>query len=187
MNLKLAKKALSAPGAVGIIPTDTVYGLVARATDRASVKRIYDLKNGRTKPGTIIAGSIDQLVDLGLKRRYLLAVNDYWPAPLSVIIPCGNELKYLHLGKSGLAVRIPRVKALLNLTKDIGPLLTTSANMPGKKPASNLKEAKAYFSDRIDFYIEGGDLSDHQPSTIIRVVDDTIELIREGAYEFKDI
>ena len=186
MNLKLAKKALSVPGSVGIIPTDTIYGLVARAADEVSVKRVYAIKNDRTKPGTIIASSIEQLMDLGLKRRYLLAVNDYWPAPLSVIIPCDDKLRYLHLGKFGLAVRIPKVKQLIELTRDVGPLLTTSANMPGEKPANTLKEAKAYFGNKVDFYIDGGNLSNHQSSTIIRIVDDNIELIRYGAFKFKD-
>lgn len=183
MDLDLAVSYLNKIGAVGVIPTDTVYGLVARATDKKAVARLYSLKERDNKPGTIIAANVEQLVDLGLKRRYLKAIEDYWPGPLSVIIPCSAELSYLHLGKFGLAVRLPIGQALSRLLLATGPLLTSSANKANQKTADNISEAKKYFNDQVDFYIDGGDLSNHQPSTIIKVVDDTIEVIRQGAFK----
>lgn len=168
-------------GSVGVLPTDTVYGIVASASLPDSVARLYAAKHREGKPGTLIAGSIGQLVDLGLKRRYLTSVDQYWPGPVSVIIPCGPELAYLHEGAVSLAVRIPADEALRSLLCDIGPLLTSSANMPGEPPATTLQEAEAYFGDTIDFYVDGGDLSDRQPSTIIRIIDDEIEVLRNGA------
>jgi L-threonylcarbamoyladenylate synthase len=168
-------------GAVGILPTDTVYGLVCAAKNRSSVERLYSLKSREHKPGTIIAADIEQLADLGLKRRYLKAVEGFWPGAVSVIIPTGEELDYLHQGMHGLAVRVPdneNVRALLIQT---GPLLTTSANHPGEPTASTLVEAKSYFDGNVDFYVEGGDLSGRPPSTVIRIVDDAIEVLRQGA------
>lgn len=181
-----AIKWLKEPGTVGIIPTDTVYGLVARASDREAVSRLYGLKDRDSKPGTVIAASTSQLEALGLKHRYLMAVKDYWPGPISIIIPCGAELEYLHLGKNGVANRIPNDENLINLLTKVGPLLTSSANPAGKLPASNVSQAKDYFKDQVDFYIDGGDLSGLLPSTIVRVVDDAIEVIRPGAYEIKE-
>ncbi|HEY4963548.1 MAG TPA: L-threonylcarbamoyladenylate synthase [Candidatus Saccharimonadales bacterium] len=175
-------KSLSQPGAVGIMPTDTVYGLVARALDKESVSKLYSLKGRQNKPGTVIAMSIDQLVDLGLKRRYLSAVKDLWPAALSVVVPCGEELKYLHLGTNGLAVRLPDDEKLIEILKQTGPLLTSSANLPGQPTARNIAEVKEYFPGNIDFYIDGGDIGNSQPSTIVRVIDDAIEVLRQGAF-----
>lgn len=186
MNLSSAYNYLKKPGAIGIIPTDTVYGLVARTADQSAVKRLYALKDRDSKPGTVIASSIEQLVELGLKRRYLKAVSEYWPAPLSVIIPVGDELSYLHLGKSGLAVRLPDDTELTALLDKVGPLLTSSANLSGHLPANTANEAKGYFKDKVDFYIDGGDLSGKQPSTIVRVVDDAIEIIRPGAFKIDE-
>lgn len=183
---ELAVQKLSAPGAVGVLPTDTVYGLVARASDQAAVKRLYDLKLREGKPGTIIAASIDQLETLGLKRRYLKAVEQFWPGAVSVIIPCGSELEYLHEGKSSLAVRIPDDENLRNLLSQTGPLLTSSANHPGEPTAMTIEAAKEYFGDNVDFYEDGGDLSGRAPSTIIRIVDDAVEIIRQGAVEIKE-
>jgi len=167
-------------GAVGAIPTDTVYGLVCNPANQASVKRLYALKQRDHKPGTLIAGSLPQLIGLGLKARYLKAVEQYWPNPLSVIIPCGPELGYLDSGM-GLAVRIPAAPAIQKLLQQTGPLLTTSANQPGKEPAKNVEEAGLYFGGEVDFYVDGGTLKNRQPSTLIKVIDDEIEVLREGA------
>src|SRR5580704_14413299 len=100
-------------GAIGVIPTDTVYGVVARAADQAAVERLYALKKRTKKPGTIIAASLEQLESLGLKHRYLKAVEQFWPGAVSVIIPVSDpELAYLHEGQFGLAVRLPKGTAL---------------------------------------------------------------------------
>ncbi len=173
---------LNEPGAIGVIPTDTVYGLVARAADKEAVARLYALKSRENKPGTLIAANIEQLEELGLKHRYLKAVEQFWPGAVSVIIPAADPaLAYLHQGKMSLAVRIPADKKLNKLLQQTGPLLTSSANPPGKPEAGTIEEAKKYFGDKVDFYEDGGDLSDRQPSTVIRIIDDAIEVLRQGA------
>lgn len=182
-----AARELQKPGSVGVIPTDTLYGLVARAADQVAVERLYGLKNREGNPGTIIAASLKQLEDLGLKHRYLKAVEQYWPGAISVIIPASDSaLSYLHQGKMSLAVRIPDDKILQSLLAKIGPLLTSSANHPGEQPAQTIEEAKAYFDDEVNFYINGGDLSGRKPSTIIRIIDDAIEVMREGAVKIDE-
>ena len=173
-------------GAVGVLPTDTVYGLVCVAADRAAVERLYAVKGREDKPGPVIAASTAQLVELGLKARYLKAVEQYWPNPLSVVIPCGPELAYLYLGKDSLAVRIPDDEAVRALLEQTGPLLTSSANAPGEPVASTTAEAQEYFGDMVDFYADGGDLSGRPSSTVIRILDDAIEVLREGAVKIDE-
>lgn len=168
-------------GAVGVLPSDTQYGLMARAADQAAVEKLYAIKKRNHKPGTVIAANSDQLVELGLKRRYLKPVEHYWPNPISIVIPTGFNLKHLHRGKLSLAVRIPADANLQKLLADTGPLVTTSANMPGGQPASTIAEAQTIFGEKVDFYVDGGDLSGRKPSTVIRIVDDVVEVLREGA------
>ncbi len=168
-------------GHIGVIPTDTQYGLAAQAANQAAVGRLYALKHRQAKPGTIIAANIAQLAELGLKARYLKAVEGFWPNPISVVIPTGHELAYLHLGKQSLAVRIPDDTALQGFLLQTGPLLTTSANASGQKPAGTIGEAIEYFGTGVDFYVDGGDLNSRQPSTVIRMVDDAVEVLRAGA------
>ena len=168
-------------GAVGVLPTDTLYGSVCLANNRAAVERLYALKQRDNKSGTIIAATIDQLEGLGFKRRYLTAVEQYWPNPLSIVIPCDDQLAYIHRGLRSIAVRIPAVLELRELLQQTGPLLTSSANLTDQPPATTIAAARAYFGDQSDFYVDGGDLSGRKASTVIRVIDDAIEIIRPGA------
>jgi L-threonylcarbamoyladenylate synthase len=169
-------------GHVGVMPTDTVYGLTARAADPAAVARMYALKERDHKPGTVIAASVEQLVALGVPKDHLEKVKKWWPNPLSVETPLGENLNYLHqdTGRQGFrVVADEKVRAVLEQT---GPLVTSSANHPGKPGSVTVDEARDYFGDRVDFYVDGGDLSGREPSTIIKIKDDgTIEVIREGA------
>jgi len=173
-------------GAVGVLPTDTVYGLVACASNRAAVARLYELKKRDHKPGTVVAANVDQLVALGIKKRYLNAVADMWPNPLSIVLPVGPELAYLDQEVGSLAVRIPKDETLQNVLAQTGPLVTSSANQPGAQTAETLAAAYDYFGDSIDFYVDGGDLSGKPASTVIRVVDDAIEVLRQGALELDE-
>jgi len=172
-------------GAVGVVPTDTLYGLVAKADDQAAVARIHELKERTGKPGTIIAANIDQLVGIGMKARYLKAVEHFWPNPISVLIPC-VELGWLHHGLGSVPARIPSNKNVHDFLKKTGPLQTSSANLTGQPCAQTIEEAKEYFEDRVDFYVDGGDLNSREPSTVIRVVDDTVEVVREGAVKINE-
>ncbi len=169
-------------GSIGVLPTDTLYGLVCVASDVRAVSRLYKMKYREKKPGTIVASSIEQLVHLGMQRRYLTAVLQYWPGPISIVIPTDNPaLKYLDMGVGSLALRVVADKELVTLLDQTGPLLTSSANMPGKNPANNIAEAKKYFGDSVDFYVDGGDFNDRKPSTLIKMIDDSIEVLRVGA------
>lgn len=80
-----------------------------------------------------------------------------------------------------LAVRIPADESLCSLLEVTGPLLTSSANHPSQPPANNLEEANNYFRDKVDFYVDGGDLSGRPASTVARFKDGQLEILRQGA------
>lgn len=178
--MKKLVEHLKKRGEVAIIPTDTVYGVVARASDQAAVTRLYKLKHRESKPGTLVAANIDQLINLGIDSLFLKKAEKLWPGAISVIIPCDQNMNYLHQGVGSLAIRIPDNQWLLKLLRQTGPLLTSSANQPGEPPATTAAKAKAYFSDQIDWYEDGGYIN-REPSTIIEITEDTIQIIRQGA------
>lgn len=178
--------ALLKEGAVGVLPSDTVYGVMCRAADKEAVARMYQIKHRENRPGTLIAANIQQLVELGMKERYLKAVQDYWPGSISVLIPHAEQNHLVDPHTKAIGVRIPNDPALLELMEHTGPLQTSSANITGKPTATVISEAQAYFGDAVDFYVDGGDLSARLPSTVIRIVDDAIEVVREGAVKIDE-
>lgn len=167
-------------GGVGIIATDTTYGLVGRALNKSAVNKIYQLKK-RTpdKPFIIL---ISDLNDLKLFRANITSnirkhLDEYWPGPVSIIFECTDKgLEYLHRGTNTLAFRLPAKQDLLNVIKAAGPLVAPSANPESLPPANNIDEAKAYFGNQVDFYVEG-QVND-KPSKIIRLTGDNEEVIR---------
>lgn len=174
-------------GGVGVLATDTVYGLVCSALLPDAVSRLYAIKHRDQKPGTLVAASVEQLLELGIPRRYLKPVESYWPNPISVVIPVGSAVHpEIHLGKGSIAVRIPNNLDLISLLVKVGPLLTTSANQPGEPPAVTIEQAQDYFGSDTDFYVDAGDLSERLPSTVIRIIDDAIEVVREGAVKISE-
>lgn len=167
-------------GKVGVIPTDTVYGLAAKASNAQAVARFYSLKNRTFKPGTVIAANVDQLAELGVPKNELAKRAKFWPNPISIETPLEENLAYLHQNTGRQAFRVVSDQNLSSFLAQTGPLVTTSANKPGEPGSVNVGQAFDYFGDEVDFYVDGGDLSDRQPSTIIGFKDDEIVIFREG-------
>jgi tRNA threonylcarbamoyl adenosine modification protein (Sua5/YciO/YrdC/YwlC family) len=170
-------------GSIAVIPTDTVYGIVARAADEAAVARLYALKPRENQPGTLIASSINDLAALGLSLATLQRVEHYWPASLSVIIDAAAVPEYLKKTRTGLAVRIPEDPNLRALLAQTGPLMTSSANPPTLPTATTTDEAEAYFGESVPLYVDGGEIRDRLASTIVGFGPDgaLTVVIRQGA------
>lgn len=171
-------------GGVGVLPTDTVYGLVACASSPAAVAKLYTTKFRDSPPGTMIGASSDDFVALGFPKESLQQVAHMWPAPLSVVLDASDVAPYLKQQRTSLPVRVPAVTALAGLLHQTGPLMTTSANAHDEPTSTTIAMAKAYFGESIDFCVDGGDLSGRPSSTIIRVgADNAITVLREGAFK----
>ena len=168
-------------GAIGVLPTDTVYGLVSVIAPQP-IERLYATKPRQSHAGTIIAASVDDLIALGLDETALQHVSHLWPAPLSVVIAAQHIPEFLREERGSLAVRIPEDEVLRSLLRETGSLMTTSANKHGGKTAATIAEAQRIFGDSVNFYVDGGDLSNRPPSTIITVdAHGVITVLREGA------
>ncbi|MDO8498991.1 MAG: L-threonylcarbamoyladenylate synthase [bacterium] len=173
-------------GKVGVIPTDTLYGLVGSALNKETVERINQLKDrSENKSFIILISSLDdlKLFKIQLDEKTQKFLKKIWPNPVSVILPCsGEKFTYLHRGTNSLAFRLPKDQKLLELLQQIGPLVAPSANPKGEPPARTLEEAKNYFSDSVDFYLDGEKLTG-QPSTLIKIQNHEVILLRKGAFK----
>lgn len=179
-------------GGVGVLPTDTLYGIVGSALQSKTVKKIYRLrKRNPKKPMIILIGSLDDVRQFGVALTPAVEkiLKKVWPGKVSVILPMGangrgkaavKKFHYLHRGTKTLAFRLPTLSNLKNFLKKTGPLVVPSANFEGKTPARTIKEAKHYFGDRISFYIDAGKLMS-KPSTLIAIDQGKVLVLRKGA------
>ncbi len=180
-----AEKILQKEG-VGVLPTDTLYGIVASAFSKKAVARIYKLRKRNVKKPLIIL--IHALTDLSLfgvapdaKDKKIL--RSLWPGKVSIIIPCRRKkFAYLHRGMDALAFRVPASPALRRFLKKTGPLVAPSANVEGEPPAKTATEAEKYFGDIIDFYVDRGHLAS-QPSTLAALENGRVRVVRKGAFK----
>lgn len=176
-------------GGIGVIPTDTIYGVVGSAMNTAVVERIYLLRE-RTpgKPMIILISEITdlRLFGIGISEKLALFLGKIWPGKVSVVLSCPSEkFKYLHRGTRSLAFRVPDRKDLRSLLRQSGPLVAPSANPEGETPASDVSQAKSYFGDRVDFYLGGGKIAS-PPSTLLKIEGDRVTVLRPGAAKIKD-
>lgn len=176
--------AILSAGGVGVLPTDTLYGIVGSALNKKTVERIYRLrKRNLKKPMIILLGSLSDLALFGiaLNKKERALARHVWPGKVSVILPCAaKKFTYLHRGTKTLAFRMPEPAWLRALLKKTGPLVAPSANIEGEPPAKTIAEAKKYFGARVEFYANAGRRVS-QPSTIIALERGNIKVLRAGA------
>jgi len=170
---------------VVVLPTDTLYGIIGSAMSRKAVEKIYKIKgrNGN-KPFIVLITSYKDLELFGIKLGGDQAkiLKKFWPGKVSVLLSCRSlKFKYIHRGTKEIAFRMigKRNLNLFNLIKKVGPIVAPSANKEGIKSAENIKGAKEYFNKEVDNYIDGGKKIS-TPSTLIRIKDDNVEILRQG-------
>jgi L-threonylcarbamoyladenylate synthase len=165
-------------GGIGILRTDTLYGIVARADNERAVERIYDIKKrAPQKSPILLIASLDQLFDV-YEPQILDRVNELWPGKTSIILPSNTAPRWLTRGNESLAYRIPDNEALREMLQKTGPLIAPSANPEGEQPAMDIHEAKGYFGDEVDFYVDHGRVFDDSPSALYRLKNPGWERLR---------
>ncbi len=166
---------------VGVLPTDTIYGLSASVFSKKAVEKIYQLKKrSKNKPLIILISSLDDLeiFSVVLDDFTKNQLNKIWLGKVSVILECHNsEFDYLYCGGDNLAFRMPDYKPIQEILKKTGPIVSTSANIEGQPFARNISEAQKYFGGEVDFYLNAGEL-DSQPSKVLRIKKEQAEKIR---------
>ena len=173
-------------GGIGVIPTDTVYGLVGRADSKETVERIYEVRERNLKkPCIILISSIDDLQIFGIEMNYtekaVIESKALWPGKVSIVFKCCDpRFEYLTRGSGSLAFRVPDVVELRNFIQEVGPIVAPSANLEGEPTSTTIEEARKAFGDKVDFYVDGGEQKG-SPSTLVRFEDDNLVVLRQGA------
>lgn len=173
-------------GGIGVIPTDTVYGLVGRADMKDTLERIYEVRERNPgKPCIVLISSINDLQTFGIEvsvgEKEIIEQKKLWPGKVSIVFKCPDpSFEYLTRGTGSLAFRVPDVVELRELIKEVGPLAAPSANIEGEPTSTNIDEARTAFGDKVDFYIDGGEVRS-EPSTLVKFEDGNLVVLRQGA------
>jgi L-threonylcarbamoyladenylate synthase len=172
-------------GGVVAVPTDTVYGVAASLVHRDAVTSLFVLKDrpaGVPLPVLVHALSPIQEIDVEWSQRAQLLSEEFWPGPLTIVVPASRELA-LSVGGSGdtVGVRVPNDELLLSLLRESGPLAVTSANAHGEPPCHTAQEVlQALAGDRLAGVLDGGERRG-EVSTVVEVSESSWRVLREGA------
>lgn len=173
-------KALSVKGAVALVPTETVYGLIARVDDEFARERIFELKY--RDAGKVLGwfiGDWRNLSDYGVKLDGLpeRLASEFCPGPLTIIAPRADG--------TTIGFRVPDTPLLLELLNNIKvPLIQTSANASGMPNARSCDEALAQLNGEVDCVIDGGEIKgDLTGSTVVDAVGEQIKILRQGTID----
>lgn len=180
-------------GALVVMPTETVYGLAADATNPAAVARVFAAK-GRPAFNPLIAHVLDEReaarhAHLGEKARALIA--KFWPGPLTIVAPFREGSPICDLARAGLdtiALRAPAHPVARALLEAAGvPLAAPSANMSGHVSPTRAAHA-AELGDAAEMIIDGGAAQHGLESTIVAFgADGAQRLLRLGAVAAEEI
>lgn len=172
-------------GLIVVMPTDTIYGICGSALKKDVVEKIYKLrKRSPKKPMVVLISSINDLKIFGVKlnKSEEKILKKLWPGKISVILKLKNKIKkfaYIHRGTNAIAFRLPKPKWLIKILKISGPIVAPSANLEGYPSAKTIEEAKKYFGNKVIYWDKGK--RDSKPSTIIKLKNNKIEILRKGA------
>jgi len=149
-----------------IYPTDTIYGIGCDATNEKLVEEIRKIKNRDPKPFSVIAPSIQWILDNFNVEMEL--IKKYLPGPYTLLLEKkdNNFLKEVS-SNNFIGVRIPNCDFTKVLQSLKIPIVTTSVNLSGEKPANCVKDIDKKILERIEIIINAGKLSG-KPSVLIK-------------------
>jgi len=166
-------------GAVIAFPTDTLYGVGARARDVLAIERLYRAKSRAAgQPMVWLVTGKDQVeTDAVVSGSAAELMARFWPGPLTLVLRARFERD-----GATIAVRAPDHEVALSLLRSLGePIASSSANPAGQPPPVDADQVIAGMEGRIDLVLDGGPCRIGQPSTILDLSGATPRILRQGA------
>ena len=183
------KQELEKGGAV-VLPTETVYGLFAKALDENAVNHVYQLKRRpRDKALNLNVASIDDILYFSkIQPSYLKnLVDTFLPGPLTIVLEANDRVPYwVNSDLTTVGFRMPSHPVTLELIREFGPLIGPSANISGQSSGVTFRKILQDFDKEVlgledDAFLTG------QDSTILDLSGDKVKILRQGAITREDI
>jgi protein-tyrosine phosphatase len=190
-----------AEGKLVVFPTETVYGVAARALDAEAVDRLFQVKGRKpNQPFTLAIKSAEEVRDYAPDLSPLAErlARRCWPGPVTLVIdnshpeslvkqlPPGVQQAVSPRGTVGL--RVPGHQIILDVLRMVaGPIALTSANRSGEPDAVTAAEAIEALGDSVELVLDDGQSRFGQPSSVIQVKGNQYQILREGVVPEKTI
>lgn len=171
-------------GEIIIVPTDTVYGIIADVYNDKAVERVFKVKNRiHSKPFLILVSNMEMLKEVTkeIQNTELEIMNRFWPGPLTILLRKTHKISDLVTASSDyVAVRMPDNKLLVDIIEKLGrPVIAPSANISGSPSAHCIEQIGEKLKQDVDLIIDRGNLKSCE-STIVKVENSKIKILREG-------
>ena len=170
-------------GGLVAFPTDTVYGVGARAFDGQAIESIYVAKNRpMEKAIPVLIGDPEELPKVAAEISILAVrlIERFWPGPLTVLVPKRPTLPEAISATSTVGVRVPDHNVARALLRLAGPLAVTSANISSQPSPITAGQVMVQLGGRLALIIDGGETPGGIPSTLVDCTGDEIQILREG-------
>jgi L-threonylcarbamoyladenylate synthase len=163
-------------GAIGVVPTETVYGIIGKPDLSKKINEIK--KSSDNKPLTYFIGDLKQINNLWSNTPEAFSKTlKHWPGPFTLL--ADSPL---------IGIRMPAVPELCEILKTTGPLASTSANFSGEPTSSSLDNMPNELLNSVDFIIDESISSCfNQASTILKFEDNQVTTLRKGALDCKQL
>jgi tRNA threonylcarbamoyl adenosine modification protein (Sua5/YciO/YrdC/YwlC family) len=180
--IKLAADVLHKDGVI-VYPTDTIYGLGCSIFSKKGVEKIMRLKQREgNKPLSFICSDISEVSKYARVTDFAFKVmKSALPGPFTFILEAKKTVpKLIQAKRKTVGIRIPDSNICLEIIKALGsPITSTSANISSEPELTEVYDIELLFRNQIGLYIDGGPLIS-EPSTVINLVNDDIEILRQG-------
>ncbi|ABA88809.1 tRNA (N6-threonylcarbamyl-A37) modification ATPase [Syntrophotalea carbinolica DSM 2380] len=171
-------------GGIVAYPTDTIYGLGCDIFNRKGIKRIYQIKERvHRKPFSFICADLSDVANYAQVSNFAFKImKRYLPGPYTFVLEATRVVPDLLVTKQKtVGIRIPSNPISLAIVRELGhPLVTTSANLSGEEPCCDPSLIEEELGKQINMVVDGGIIKG-EASTVISLIDDNIEVLRQGA------
>jgi L-threonylcarbamoyladenylate synthase len=178
-------------GHIIAFPTDTLYGVGVDPFNSAAIEQLYQVKERSAEKGIpILLADISDLekVAQDISNLAQSLIEQYWPGPLTLIVPRHPRLPAMLSPNEGIAVRIPDHAISRAFIRAAGGIVaTSSANHSGEQPARNAAEAFRVMNGQISAVLDGGSVQHGQGSTVLDCMSDPPQVLREGPVTVKNL
>ena len=179
-------------GGIVVFPTETVYGIGTNGLDKEAVERLYKIKERPlNKPISLLVSDYEMIekVVKDINELEYKIMKKFFPGPLTIILNKKDIVPdIVTSGGSTVGIRMPEEEITRKLIEYAGvPIAAPSANISGKASGIDLQEIIKEFGDKVDCYIDGGKSKIGIGSTIVKVENNTIKILREGSISKKEI